>query len=127
MSQQHGATTGTARPRTPHGRVGIAVEGSEPSTLVATTAEAEAAGVEQIWMYRDPVSVDALTLYAAAPPGPGGPRRSRSRGPAARRAPPAPGRRSRSVPSRSWGRPRRPGAAVGVEKLGQARTRVGAA
>ncbi len=66
MSQQQDSTTGNTRPRTRRERVGVVVEGSEASALITAIEEAEAAGVEQIWMYQNPVSLDALTIYAAA-------------------------------------------------------------
>lgn len=47
-------------------RVGISIGSADPPALVRAIAEAEAAGVAQVWMTQNPVSPDALTVFAAA-------------------------------------------------------------
>ncbi len=47
-------------------RVGISVGGLEAPALLDVIAEAEAAGVTQLWLTQNPASLDALTLFAAA-------------------------------------------------------------
>lgn len=47
-------------------RLGVQISGAEPSDLLATIRQAEAAGVAQIWMTQGPIGTDSLTLYAAA-------------------------------------------------------------
>jgi F420-dependent oxidoreductase-like protein len=55
-----------ARPTTRRERVGISISGPDAGALLDVIAEAEAAGVTQLWMTQNPVSLDSLTLYAAA-------------------------------------------------------------
>ncbi|HWQ12762.1 MAG TPA: LLM class flavin-dependent oxidoreductase [Roseiflexaceae bacterium] len=62
--EEHNAQTGAARFR--RERVGIALGAADPPALVAAIEAAEAAGVAQVWMTQNPVSPDALTVYAAA-------------------------------------------------------------
>jgi F420-dependent oxidoreductase-like protein len=46
--------------------VGISISAPSAPALVDAIVEAEAAGVEQVWMTQNPVSSDTLTVYAAA-------------------------------------------------------------
>ena len=62
--QRYGAAD--ARPLTLRERVGISIAAPDVAKLLAIIEEAEAAGVEQIWMTQTPVSPDSLTVYAAA-------------------------------------------------------------
>ena len=65
MSQQQdqlpGSISGDRRTR-----IGISIAAADPPALVALIEEAEAAGVEQLWMIQNPVSADTLTVFAAA-------------------------------------------------------------
>ena len=65
MIQPSDGTSDAGAPRTRRDRIGISIAGNAPA-LIDTIKEAEAAGVEQIWMTQTPVSPDALTVYAAA-------------------------------------------------------------
>src|SRR5947209_7676851 len=47
-------------------RVGLVIEAREATAAITAIAEAESAGVEQIWMTQTPQSLDTLTLFAAA-------------------------------------------------------------
>ena len=47
-------------------RVGLVISGENAATAVKTIAEAEAAGVKQIWMTNSPYFPDSLTIIAAA-------------------------------------------------------------
>src|SRR5215207_342260 len=47
-------------------RIGISLGSPAAATLLDAISEAEAAGVEQLWMTQGSVSVDALTVYATA-------------------------------------------------------------
>jgi F420-dependent oxidoreductase-like protein len=47
-------------------RVGISISAASPPALVDMIVEAEAAGVAQLWMTQNPISNDALTIFAAA-------------------------------------------------------------
>lgn len=47
-------------------RIGLAIEARETKAAMAAIADAEAAGVEQVWMTQSPPTLDTLTLYAAA-------------------------------------------------------------
>ena len=47
-------------------RVGLVIEARETAAAITAIADAEAAGVEQIWMTQTPQSLDTLTLFAAA-------------------------------------------------------------
>lgn len=47
-------------------RIGISIGSPDATTLLDAITEAEAVGVEQLWMTQGPVSVDALTVYATA-------------------------------------------------------------
>lgn len=47
-------------------RIGLVVEARETTAAITAIADAEAAGVEQIWMTQSPPTLDTLTLYAAA-------------------------------------------------------------
>ena len=49
-------------------RIGLAIEARETTAAIAAIADAEAAGVEQVWMTQSPPTLDTLTLYAAAAP-----------------------------------------------------------
>jgi F420-dependent oxidoreductase-like protein len=46
-------------------RIGLAIEARETQAAMMAIADAEAAGVEQIWMTQSPPTLDTLTLYAA--------------------------------------------------------------
>ena len=48
-------------------RIGISVNSPDALTLLDLIDEAEAAGVTQIWLTQNPLSLDALTIFAAAP------------------------------------------------------------
>lgn len=48
-----------------HSRIGLAIESREPKAALAAIADAEVAGVEQVWMTQG-MAMDTLTLYAAA-------------------------------------------------------------
>jgi F420-dependent oxidoreductase-like protein len=47
-------------------RIGISVSSPDAPTLLDLIDEAEAAGVTQIWLTQNPLSLDALTIFAAA-------------------------------------------------------------
>ncbi len=47
-------------------RIGLAIEARETAAALAAIADAEAAGVEQVWMTQSPPTLDTLTLFAAA-------------------------------------------------------------
>jgi F420-dependent oxidoreductase-like protein len=47
-------------------RLGISVAAPDAATLIDVIVEAEAAGVNQLWLTQSPVSHDALTIFAAA-------------------------------------------------------------
>ena len=47
-------------------RIGLAIEARETKAAMTAIADAEAAGVEQVWMTQSPPTLDTLTLYAAA-------------------------------------------------------------
>jgi F420-dependent oxidoreductase-like protein len=47
-------------------RVGVSIGAPSPLALLDLIAEAEAAGVAQLWMTQNPVSPDTLTVFAAA-------------------------------------------------------------
>ena len=47
-------------------RVGLVIEARETAAAITAIADAESAGVEQIWMTQTPQSLDTLTLFAAA-------------------------------------------------------------
>src|SRR5919205_1186190 len=66
MSHQQNQTAGAAAPRTRRERVGISISAADAPTLVGIIEEAEAAGVDQLWMTQNPVSIDSLTVFAAA-------------------------------------------------------------
>src|SRR4051812_48750034 len=65
MSQNE-QQVGTTATRTRRDRVGISIWAPDPLALTRVIEQAEAAGVEQIWMTQNPVSHDTLTVYAAA-------------------------------------------------------------
>src|SRR5947199_8907323 len=46
-------------------RIGLAIEAREAAAAMTAIAEAEAAGVEQVWMTQSPPTLDTLTLFAA--------------------------------------------------------------
>lgn len=46
-------------------RIGVSISAPDAVTLLTIIDDAEAAGVEQLWMTQTPVSIDALTAYAA--------------------------------------------------------------
>lgn len=66
MSTQHGEPQNSGTRRGARSRIGISISGPDAATLVDVIAEAEAAGVEQLWMTQNPVSPDSLTVFAAA-------------------------------------------------------------
>ena len=47
-------------------RIGLAIEARETKAAMTAIADAEVAGVEQVWMTQSPPTLDTLTLYAAA-------------------------------------------------------------
>ncbi|MFL5628725.1 MAG: LLM class flavin-dependent oxidoreductase [Ktedonobacteraceae bacterium] len=47
-------------------RIGLAIEKREAMAAISAIADAEAAGVEQVWMTQSPPTLDTLTLFAAA-------------------------------------------------------------
>lgn len=66
MNQQQDHLPGGATKGSRRERVGISIGANDAAALVAMIGEAEAAGVEQIWMTQNPVSPDTLTVFAAA-------------------------------------------------------------
>lgn len=66
MKGQHDDGPAGAKPETRRERVGISIGATDAQALVALIEQAEAAGVEQLWMTQNPVSTDTLTVYAAA-------------------------------------------------------------
>jgi F420-dependent oxidoreductase-like protein len=66
MSDQQDYTSGAATVPAQRERVGISISAAGASALIDMIAEAEAAGVAQIWMTQNPMSNDALTVFAAA-------------------------------------------------------------
>lgn len=46
-------------------RIGLAIEARDAAAAMTAIAEAEAAGVEQVWMTQSPPTLDTLTLFAA--------------------------------------------------------------
>jgi F420-dependent oxidoreductase-like protein len=69
-SSAHGSEhkTQTSTPAQParRERIGISLNAQDATTLLDVISEAESAGVAQLWMTQNPVSLDALTVYAAA-------------------------------------------------------------
>jgi F420-dependent oxidoreductase-like protein len=65
MSHQHDDPPAVAA-RTRRERVGISLIAADAPAQVAAIAEAEAAGVAQLWMTQNPVSNDALSIFAVA-------------------------------------------------------------
>ncbi len=67
-TQQNSATPFS--PSTAHSslraRIGMVVEARETAAAISAIADAEAAGVEQVWMTQSPPTLDTLTLFAAA-------------------------------------------------------------
>ena len=63
---QHDNHTEQSAGRTVRERIGLSIWAPEPPALVELIVQAEAAGVEQIWMTQTPNSQDTLTVYAAA-------------------------------------------------------------
>lgn len=55
----------TSATTSPRARIGLAIEAREATKAIELIAEAEAAGVEQVWMTQSPPTLDTLTLYAA--------------------------------------------------------------
>ena len=55
-----------AAPRPRRERIGISIGSAPAPELVEAIVAAESAGVTQVWMTQNPVSPDALTVYAAA-------------------------------------------------------------
>ena len=55
-----------AAPPSRRERIGISVGGPDALALLDVIAEAEAAGVTQLWLTQNPVSLDSLTVFAAA-------------------------------------------------------------
>src|SRR6059058_1353400 len=49
----------------PRSRVGVVIEARETAAAITAIVDAEAAGVEQIWMTQSPPTLDILTLFAA--------------------------------------------------------------
>jgi F420-dependent oxidoreductase-like protein len=66
MNHQADQLPGAAPTHTRRDRIGIQVAASDTPTLIAMIAEAEAAGVAQLWMTQNPVSNDTLSVFAAA-------------------------------------------------------------
>lgn len=64
LESERGQRLVTARPL--RERLGVSINAPSPLTLLDVIAEAEAAGVAQIWMTQNPVSPDTLTVFAAA-------------------------------------------------------------
>jgi F420-dependent oxidoreductase-like protein len=48
------------------GRIGVAIQGFDPTTAVNLIVEAERAGISAIWMTTGAIQADALTIFAAA-------------------------------------------------------------
>ena len=65
MNQNNQAPERPAAP-TLRERIGISIWAPDPPALVRLIEQAEAAGVEQLWMTQTPVSQDTLTVYAVA-------------------------------------------------------------
>jgi F420-dependent oxidoreductase-like protein len=65
MSHQQGDSSGAAAAARRE-RVGISISAADPLALIDMIVEAEAAGVAQLWMTQNPISNDALTIFAAA-------------------------------------------------------------
>lgn len=66
MTNQEGAATHATNNRPPRERIGISLSAPDAPTLLDAIAEAEAAGIAQLWMTQGPVSPDSLTVYGAA-------------------------------------------------------------
>ena len=64
--QQFSATSSSASHSSPRSRIGLVIEARETAAAITAIADAEAAGVEQIWMTQSPPTLDTLTLFAAA-------------------------------------------------------------
>ncbi len=67
-TQQPSATPSSSSTSHPsrRARVGLVIEARETAAAITAIADAEAAGVEQIWMTQSPQTLDTLTLFAAA-------------------------------------------------------------
>lgn len=63
--QQDENTQKTSTTASPRARIGLAIEARDATKAIELIAEAEAAGVEQVWMTQSPPTLDTLTLYAA--------------------------------------------------------------
>ncbi len=61
MSNQQGSTSSNIRDR-----VGVSVASPDATALLDIIVEAEQRGVQQLWMTQNPVSLDTLTMFAAA-------------------------------------------------------------
>src|SRR5438270_11546647 len=66
MSQQQEARSERSSGRSRRERIGISIAAPEARALIGVIAEAEAAGVHQLWMTQNPASLDSLTVFAAA-------------------------------------------------------------
>jgi hypothetical protein len=66
MTNQEGAATHATKNCPLRERIGISLSAPDAPTLLDAIAEAEAAGVAQLWMTQGPVSPDSLTVYGAA-------------------------------------------------------------
>src|SRR4051794_12091954 len=63
---QNDRQPGNRTARTLRDRIGLSIGAVTPPSLVQLIEEAEAAGIEQIWMTQGPLSHDTLTAYAVA-------------------------------------------------------------
>src|SRR5262249_47412903 len=63
---EHETQTATSAQPARRERIGISINAPDASTLVEMISEAESAGVTQLWMTQNPVSLDSLIVYAAA-------------------------------------------------------------
>ena len=64
-SQQFTSSSSSTSHSSLRSRIGVAIEARETAAAITAIAEAEAAGVEQIWMTQSPQTLDTLTLFAA--------------------------------------------------------------
>jgi F420-dependent oxidoreductase-like protein len=63
---QHDQQSGSTVPRPLRDRIGITIWADDVPARIRLIEQAEAAGVEQVWMTQTPATADALTVYAAA-------------------------------------------------------------
>ncbi len=66
MSNHQAPSSGDLSPLSRRQRIGVSISAADAPMLLDIVREAEAAGVEQLWMTQTPVSVDSLTVYAVA-------------------------------------------------------------